>query len=175
MIETVQSTASPEDKENGRLGYQVAVDHWASQDGTTWNTFNAMLVVQSAILTVIGLVLAYTPRAWPFAIVLAAIGFTLCRLWRRMMARNFGYQNYWTYSASELEAAFLGPVRTVQRGAKFANGEEVSFESADPKQRRYHMPEEGRLPVRDAVTWVIRLLAAVQFVAGTLALVVGVV
>ena len=55
MEEKLKQSINQEEKEDARLGYQVATDLWAYEGQLLWSKFNAMLVANSIVLATIGL------------------------------------------------------------------------------------------------------------------------
>lgn len=73
-------------QENARVGYQVAVNLWGTIVETSWSRFNAMVVANSIIIGILGLILSNEKiNLYVFVIVVSLIGFILCVLWYFLM------------------------------------------------------------------------------------------
>lgn len=120
------------------VGYQVAVNLWSTVVQSSWSRFNAMLIANSIIIGLIGILLinyetAYVTYVFQlfFATFLSAIGILLACLWYSLMARDAKFQKYYAISARNLERRlFAGaesedpsvPHLTVLHGAKLSDG-----------------------------------------------------
>lgn len=115
--------------ENARVGYQAAVNLWTYEGQLIWARFSAMLLANSIVVAVIGIVIS-GDRALPvFSVGMPIAGLILCILWWLITKRGFDYYVYWIRSARELEEEFLkDPVKTVSRGGKLADDEEQESE-----------------------------------------------
>jgi hypothetical protein len=139
MSELLQSTSEVNVglEDNARIGYQVAVALWIAEGEQIWARFNAMLVVNSIIVAVIGFVLAGQHPLPVLVVVLPLAGLIVCAVWFILMKRDFEYQSYLIYSARETEERYLGPIRTVSQGGSFVRGEVVELMiSGSPVKRR---------------------------------------
>jgi len=115
--------------ENARVGYQAAVNLWTCEGQLIWARFSAMLLANSIIVAVIGIVIS-ADRALPvFSVGMPIAGLILCFVWTLMTKRGFDYYVYWIRSARELEEEFLkDSVKTVSRGGKLVDDEEQESE-----------------------------------------------
>lgn len=120
-----QDLKAAHDQENARVGYQTAIDLWGILVQTSWSRFNAMLVANSIIVSIIVLALPNKETLYMFIIIFPFIGITLCIIWFLLMRRDSKYQNYYVRSARELEREYLDPVQTVLRGGEFKENVEI--------------------------------------------------
>lgn len=112
--------------ENARMGYQMAIGMWAHCGDEVWSRFNVMLVAHSVIVAVIGSAILNKNPSMTLAIVLSITGLLFCILWAIMMERAFAYQNYFLFSARELEeSGAVTPVKTISRGKDFGRIDEI--------------------------------------------------
>lgn len=117
-------------KENARVGYQVASNLLIYEGSTLWSKFNALLVANSIVL---GAILFSTNVSGSlgvlskvFSIGMPIFGFILCIMWFLLTKRSFNYYKYWILSTRELEEQHLNiPLQTISRGGNFADGKEV--------------------------------------------------
>jgi hypothetical protein len=81
MSETKQTEGMTTDAiDNARTGYQVAIDMWGEMGNEVWAKFNVMLVANSIVIAVVGVVLT-SPRVSPtLTIFLPVVGIILCLL-----------------------------------------------------------------------------------------------
>ncbi len=63
-----------DDQEKASVGYQVAVDLWGILVQTRWSRFNAMVVANSVITSVLGFALQSGIRLYVFMILMSTIG-----------------------------------------------------------------------------------------------------
>ncbi len=115
--------------ENARVGYQTATSLWTYEGNLLWAKFNALLIANSIVLGSIGLAMNASDRLSMFLVGMPIMGVLLCVLWFLLTKRSFDTYVYWISSAREIEEKFLsGSVRTVSRGADFAEGKPVSLQ-----------------------------------------------
>jgi len=81
-------------EENARIGYQAAVDLWIAEGEQIWARFNAMLVVNSIIVAVIGFALGGQRMLPVITVSLPIAGLVVCAVWYVLMKRDFEYQAY---------------------------------------------------------------------------------
>jgi hypothetical protein len=131
--------------ENARVGYQAAVNLWIYEGSQIWSKFTAMIYANTIVLATIGIVIT-SSRAGDLGllrIALGILGLVLCLSWILLTKRSFEYYNYWIFSSRELEENYLSDsVRTVSRGAVFADGQPVSFQTKPP----IHHQASAKLP-----------------------------
>ena len=133
----VQSVNSTQDRlENARVGYRAALDIWKAQTRLASSRFNAMIVVNSIVLGVIGLAIG-GDRLLPvfFTRGLSLVGIVASLVWLHAHRRASQYNNYFLWSARELETYLADPVVTISRGATFSEGNEVVFTIDGEKKR----------------------------------------
>jgi hypothetical protein len=117
---------SAKESEDARIGYSAGIAMIAQESATIWSKYNAMLVANSVVLAVMGLVLTSARPAPLLEVILPMAGLVLCAFWLLLTRRGFDYFKYWVLSTRELEEAFLAPtVHTLSRGADFAAGQTV--------------------------------------------------
>jgi hypothetical protein len=147
-----------DEKENARVGYQVAVDLTIKEEKLFWDQFNALLVANSILIIAISSVICrdcsyqkdlISDLPW----FLATIGVVLCVLWYLLTVRRDKYRLYYLFSAREIEAEYLGcQVQTIRRGKDFSDGSPVLFksESRDGEHKYgepFQLPLCGRMKV----------------------------
>ena len=124
------TNADPQDSEieDIRLGYQAAIDLLVYEGELIWARFNAMLVANTIIITIIGFSISSSRPLSVILVGMPILGMVLCGMWFFLTKRGFDYYKYWVFSARELEER-LGSnfVRTVSRGAEFSSGRPVLF------------------------------------------------
>ena len=131
-------------REDARAAYAAAVSLWTYEGDTIWARFNAMLVANSVILALIGLLYGVADIPPLFKKSLPIAGLVLCGVWLIITKRAFDYYTYWILSARELEEEHLSPVaKTISRGGAFAAGEKVSLRVGG-KTVTYRMSWLGR-------------------------------
>ena len=158
-------TGNDEDTENLRIGYQTAVQLWASQSEQLWSGFNAMVVANSIILGAIGLLLTNKEAPLALKISLPAVGIVLSIAWLAIVKRHFHYQDYYINSARELEERDdLQPIKTVSRGARFARHEELLFKFKE-EEVTLQTQRLGQIRVRCSLIGVIVIFGIVYVVA----------
>jgi hypothetical protein len=120
LAEHAAETSKQDRIENARVGYQAAVNLWTYEGQLIWARFSAMLLANSIVVAVIGIVIS-ADRALPvFSVGMPIAGLILCLVWTLMTARGFDYYKHWGMSACELEDRFLSdPVQTVYRVGDF--------------------------------------------------------
>lgn len=96
--------------ENIRIGYQVAVDLWGIDNQAHWARFSSMLVANSIIIGVIGLVLTsnkqdilYHGNPYLLLVFWSIIGFVLILIWYFLMEKDFADIKYYTTCAKLFE------------------------------------------------------------------------
>lgn len=121
--------------ENARTGYQAAVNLWIYEGSQIWSKFTAMIYANTIVVATIGIITTSTRAAdlGVFRVTLGILGLVLCMAWIFLTKRSFEYYNYWILSARELEENHLSDaVQTVSRGAVFADGKSVCFQTKPP-------------------------------------------
>ncbi len=121
---------TPDEYENARVAYQVAVSFFAAENAKVWSAFSAMLVAVSIVIAAASL--AFETDSQPKTALVGApiVGIVLCFVWMLIIVRSFKSQDYFMFAAREIEGKFLRtnvhPDITC-RGADFADGQEVYF------------------------------------------------
>lgn len=106
---------------NARIGYQVAVDLWGIINQAHWARFSSMVVVNSIILGILGLILTNQNDLLDFQTRLSFLrlfsvaGGILTISWGFLMGRDTEYIDYYRQSAQKLEK-ILPPIETVAKG-----------------------------------------------------------
>ncbi len=144
---TESKPISEDEKEDIRVGYQVAVELWKREAEQNWARFNVLLVANGIIATAVVVILANPSLSTPallFARVLSGMGILICAITFLTLSRGFDYQNYYAASAREIEEKYLSQyVRTISRGKRFANGEMITLDLAT--DARFKMSRLSRL------------------------------
>lgn len=123
--------------EDVRVGYQVASAAWTYEGSTIWAKFNAFLVANTLTLAASGFSEYGLPR-WALGI----LGLVLCGVWYLIITRSFQNYTYWIMCMREFEGRMGDAVKTLERGARYADGEEVGFDL--PKgELRIRMTQSG--------------------------------
>lgn len=141
-----------DEKENARVGYQVAVDLAIKEEKLFWDQFNALLVANSILIIAISSVICrdYTCQEDLISDLpwfLAIIGVVLSVLWYLLTVRRDKYHLYYLFSAKEIEAEYLRcQVQTIRRGKDFSDGNPVLFKS-ESMDREYKYGEPFQLPL----------------------------
>jgi 4-amino-4-deoxy-L-arabinose transferase-like glycosyltransferase len=129
---------------NALIGYQTAIDLWTYQGEQVWARFNIMLVANSIVVTAIVLTISSQKLLPIFTKLLALIGFILCLFWYLLIKRESEYADYYINSARELEEQYLAPIiKTVSRGASFANGNKITLK-INKKEKELQMSRMAR-------------------------------
>ena len=138
-MSTIHDRNPPTTIENARVGYQAAVSLWIYEGSQIWSKFTAMIYANTIVLATIGIVIT-SARASDLRVLrtaLAILGLVLCLSWILLTKRSFEYYNYWIFSSREIEENYLSDaVQTVSRGAIFADGKQVSFQTRPALQHQ---------------------------------------
>lgn len=150
------------EKEDARVGYQVAVDFWTYQGKLIWDRFNVMLVACSIITGLVSAIFSYGQQIPAIIIIgLAAVGLVLCCGWFLIMASGFAYHKYWGLCAWDLEERYLkGTVDTVAKLQVFREGP-VEFERIG----RSHARGRFERTPQNVIAYVVILAFTVAFIA----------
>ena len=127
-------------KEDGRLGYQVAVDLWTYQGKINWDRYNVMLVANSIIAALIGVVFPSHHQFPGLMIVLAVAALLLCLCWVLVTARGFDHHTYWGFCAWELEKLYLSSTVTTVFSLPRRNATCIAAHAAAPDEMPARMP-----------------------------------
>ena len=120
---SVPAPLTPDELQNARVGYQVAVSLWIAEGTQLWARFTAMVLTNGALLAA---------RAWTRAedlvvrVAMAAVGVLVCALWFLLLRRGYAYLGFLVRQARHLEAS-LAPAATVQRGHDFLTAPDFVF------------------------------------------------
>ena len=152
--------------EDARVGYQVAVNLWTTMGEEGLAIFNAMLVVNSILIAVIGLTITSQERLTVFELLLPILGLLLCSIWFTLGRREAQYSDYYILCARELEEKYLSDsVKTVSRGGLFAEGQKVILE-IDGKPLEVRMGKLARIfRAKNIGNWVIIILVSLYIAA----------
>ncbi len=165
MADPESSTKQSNDPqiEDARVGYQAAVQLWTYEGEQNWARFNVMLVANSIIIAVLGLVITGAQPSLSASVVLSIVGLILCLTWFLITKRGFDYQKYYVLSARELEEHFLSKVvTTASRGGTFADGHPVSIEIGG-KPTSVRMSWWSRRASAGTISLIVILLFAVVY------------
>lgn len=90
-------------KNNLSAEYEASVSMRISESQIQWERYNAMLVVNTIVMGLIGL--TSDDFKIPFFIkqILPIIGILLCFLWSQMTKRGFMWTRFWTEEARKIE------------------------------------------------------------------------
>lgn len=113
-------------EDNARTGYEVAVNLWGILVGTSWSRFNAMVLANSIIIGMLGLILSNQKGLYGFAEFLSFMGVILTIAWFLLMRRDAAIVKFYAASARELESC-LPPIKTVVYGKILVDGGIVNF------------------------------------------------
>ena len=117
----------PDELENARWGYQVAISNANIFAEQFWSIFNAMLVANSIVSAGISFARS-TQSTNLFSIFLSITGFVLCFVWFLLSKRHQEFAAYYVLSAREIEEQyFTKSVMTLSRGANFADGKSTTL------------------------------------------------
>lgn len=97
------------DDENARIGYQVATNLMMGQSQVYWSKFNAMVVANSIIISVL---LLSTKPSPCLILTMGIFGFLLNGIAVFMLYRSNKFHDYWRGKAADIENA-LRPVDTL--------------------------------------------------------------
>lgn len=161
-----QSNASESmaSREVARTGYEAAIALWTNEGSIFWARFNALLVANSIVLGTQALLISSQRPPLGAVILLSIAGLLICLLWYLGCDRSLSYYGYWIHSARELEEIHLAPiVRTVSRGADFAEGRPVNFRTRE-KDLTYQLGRSGRMRIKH-IAYVIIAVFAVLYLA----------
>jgi len=115
--------------ENARVGYQAAVNQLTNAQNLTWERINLVIVANSIFVGATVLALTGQRLSRILVPVLCVAGLILNVLWLHLFSRAYDYSVYLVKSARELEELYLSdPIRTLSRGAQFADGKTVQIE-----------------------------------------------
>ncbi|MCE5250269.1 hypothetical protein LLG96_08620 [bacterium] len=170
MVDAESITQQPDETtiEHARVGYQVAVSLWTSESEQTWARFNVMIVANSIILAIIGLVVTSEHAMLSISFVMSIVGIIMCIMWLFITKRGFDYQDYYVNSARELEERFLRHViKTASRGSIFADGQSVTFE-LDGKTTKFQMSRCSRIARARFISIVVIFLFIIVYVLALL-------
>lgn len=127
-----------------------------------------MLVANSIILAIIGLVVTSEHARLSISFVMSIVGLILCAAWFLITKRGFDYQDYYVKSARELEERFLGQVvKTASRGSIFAGGRPVTFE-LDGKPTTLQMSWSSRIASAGLISLIVLFLFTFVYVLALL-------
>lgn len=111
-----------EDLENTRLKYSAVLSMKASEGEIQWSRYNAMLVVNTIIIVLIGFEYGgektfpdffhYLFQLIPF------LGLLLCYAWQQMTSRGFRWTKFWMERAYDMEFQISGLINPVQEGRR---------------------------------------------------------
>lgn len=107
--------------ENIRIKYQEAIGLKNSEGEIQWHRFNAILIVNTILIGLIGLndnnSLVYLPQY--FKQYLPVSGFVICTLWLLMTWKGFKWMDIWMKEANILEESLPGGSDPVKNGEKY--------------------------------------------------------
>ncbi len=130
--------------DEARLGYQAAVSLWISENQHNWSRFNIVMVANSLLLTIEGILLGSQGHSDTLAVGLPCVGLGLCFVWYLQSVRGFAYMHYFLKSAREYEERHFGPaLNLIARGGSYVDGNPVRVGGA-PMQ----LDVFGRPPIR---------------------------
>ena len=150
--------------EDARIGYQVAIGLWTYEGEQNWARFNVMLIANSIIFAILGLVVTSQNPKQSISLVMSIVGTILCVMWFLITKRGFDYQNYYVLSARELEERFFsGVIKTSSRGGTFADGHSVTLD-IDGKPRTLQMSWWSRRASAGDISLFVILLFTIVYV-----------
>jgi len=138
---------TPEQLENARAGYVVAINCAGFYVNAIWSIFNTMLGTNTAIFLTMGYVLI-THQEYSIDVLafLISIGIALCFIWFILVGQDIKFNEYYMNSARELEERYLFErVQTLSRGGEFAAGEKV-YMTIDKKFTPFQLNRIQKIP-----------------------------
>ena len=148
------------EREDARIGYQVATNLWSYEGTIHWNKFHTFLVANSIVFTGLILILTNGTSNGLLPLALPVVGLILCLIWLLVIRRGLDYYKYWIFSARELEESHLSPtVNIVSRGGDFADGREVTFTISGSERHHRLSCISSILKVRGASYLLIAIFA----------------
>jgi hypothetical protein len=152
------------EKDDARVGYQVAVQMWAQTGQELWARFNIMLVANSIFMAVVGLNFTIQHPVPSLGVFLPVLGVILCGVWFIMTRRSFEYQIYYLRSARELEERHLaGTVTTISRGEEFAKGRKFTMQ-INNRLFDYPVSRSAHLLTGQCASYVVIVIFVIAYV-----------
>lgn len=126
------------EKENARVGYQVAVSIMLHEEQAIWSRSSAMLAANGIIIATMGVVLTklitlvdsdslkgntgllVVAGLFAIVIVLGLVGWLLCNLWHCLIGRTRKKCRCWEQSARKLEKLMRPTVKTLKYGRRLS-------------------------------------------------------
>jgi len=108
--------------ENLRTKYLGSLTLYTSEGQIQWSRYNAMLIVNTIFIAVIGFAFDLSPsQNLPFLIKYALpftplLGIIICLLWYRMTERGFIWMKHWIQKANNLETYIGNDVNPIKDG-----------------------------------------------------------
>jgi hypothetical protein len=154
------------------IGYQVAITLWTYQGEQWWARFNVMVAANSIVIGAATLAITSASDLQNlgclFSVLLIGLpiaGLVLCGVWCLLTEREIAYSHYYVRSAREIEERYLSPpLKTVSRGAEFAEGRKVTIELGGESERHRMGWMARRLRAKDAARLVIAVFALLHVV-----------
>jgi hypothetical protein len=169
-------------KDNAEIGYKVAVDLLGILVESSWSRFNAMVLANSIIISVLGLILTnYNNKILLiFAVILSLMGILLAIFWFSLMARDSEFQIFYSTCARSFErrlsqgaknetstASQPIEIQTLLNGAKLAHewpikypDEPISRDVYDDDKNNLQMKGLSKWKTRDNINHIIYLFAS---------------
>ena len=130
-----------EEKQDIRVGYQVAMNIDLHEEQQMWARSNAMLVANGLIVASLGLSVEKTSfRGLPLLVVVSVAGLLLCVIWCCLIARTAIKATIWVREANRLERGLHCDVRTIESGNAWTS-------CRKRKIRRYLVKEIGKIRI----------------------------
>jgi len=160
---SLKKVSSPEEMENVRVGYQVAINFVWYLGEMVWAKYNAMLVVNSVVIAAIGIGLTSQQSLPILTVGLSVVGLILCILWFQLVKRGVDQLSSYMAAARELEDEYLANrVRVISRGNDFAAGKQVTYQIGG-KSKTIRMSSWGRLMRTQAASYLVIAVFAVVY------------
>ena len=117
--ESASATPCPQpeqvERDNARIGYQVAISLATFEGNIVWSRYGSMLLIHTIMLSAVGLASNATqPAKSVICVGLSLVGLLLCVAWWIINDVGFRYYFAWMFSARELEERYLAPARAVR-------------------------------------------------------------
>lgn len=110
----------PQDLEDARVKYTAAIALKCSEGEIQWNRYNAMLIVNTIFIGLIGFTFGKDiniSQIVRFIFWFTPIfGLLICESWYKMTERGFKWTQFWMEESNKIEQQFEGQIDPVQEG-----------------------------------------------------------
>ena len=115
------------DRDDTKIAHQTVCTMYTHEAQLVWHRYNVLLVANSILLAIIGIISSKNSLSLIFSISLPVVGFVLCIIWHSMTKKGFAATVHWAWEAERIESSLPEIMRAFSNRRNRINGASVTY------------------------------------------------